>query len=271
HKFDLGLLTPEGVVTVLSDQILMIILAGLILCIVMPWAVRQRRSGDEIGGLVATGLGNMIEMVCEYFRKEVAEPAMGKYADKYVKYVWSVFFFVLTMNLLGLLPIQTLSKKLVGMSLGGTATGNIWVTGTLALLTLLLMVIGGLRYQGGTYLAHFNPGPVWMAPILVPIEIISTLARTVALAIRLFVAMLAGHILLAVLFSLIFLALDGLGNVAGMPLALLAVVASVAINLLEIFVASLQAFIFAYLTALFIGMSVNLHHDDHHDEAVAGH
>lgn len=273
RHFDLGFLTPEGFVTLLSNQILMIPLAGILLMMLMPLAVKRQKDGDEVERLVPTRFGVFIELICDYFYKEVAVPALGPHAERYVKYVWTVFFFILTMNLLGLVPIATLTEAALGHSYGGTATGNIWVTGTLAFLTLILMVGGGLLYQGKHYLAHFNPGPWWMAPLLVPIEIISTLARTIALAVRLFVAMLAGHILMAVLFSLIFLAIEGMGTGGGLPIAFLVVIASVAITLLEIFVAFLQAFIFAYLTALFIGMSVNLHHDDeheHHEPAVEG-
>ncbi len=274
RELDLGFLTPEGMITLLSDQILMIILAGLLLAVFLPLAMRRRHGSGPIDRLVFGKLGTLIEMICEYFYKEVAVPSIGPHAGKYVKYVWSVFFFVLTMNLLGLLPLATLTAPILGFPIGGSATGNIWVTGTLAFLTLGLMVSGGLIIGGKDYLAHFSPGPNWIAPLLVPIEIISTFARTIALAIRLFVAVLAGHILLAVLYSLIPMAIEGMGMGAGMPVAITVALAGVAINLLEIFVAFLQAFLFAYLTALFIGMSVNLHHDDHHAEgghAIDGH
>ena len=261
-----GLLTPEGAITVLSDQILMIVVAGLLLSIVLPLALRRRRDVSEIGRLTPSGFGNFVEMVCEYFRKEVAEPHLGKHADRFIKYIWSVFFFILTMNLLGLLPIPAISA-LWGTHLGGTATGNIWVTGTLAVLTLILMVVNGLRFGGKDYLLHFMPGPLYLAPLMIVVEVMGLFAKIFALAVRLFANMLAGHVLLAVLVSLILKAGSGLGVAGGLPIAVVIVGGSVAVSMLEIFVAFLQAFIFTYLTTLFIGMSVNVHHDEHAEAA----
>ncbi len=263
---DAGLLTPEGVVTVLSDQILMIIVAGILLAIGLPMVLRRRRDQSEIGKLTPRGFGNFIEMVCEYFRKEVAEPHLKGHTDRFIKYIWSVFFFILTMNLLGLLPIPAVSA-MWGYHLGGTATGNIWVTGTLAVLTLILMVVNGLRFGGKDYLLHFMPGPLFLAPLMIVVEVMGLFAKIFALAVRLFANMLAGHVLLAVLLSLILQAGSALGTGVGLGIAIPIVLGSVAVSLLEIFVAFLQAFIFTYLTTLFIGMSVNVHHDEHAEAA----
>ena len=164
--------------------------------------VRRRRGRSGVDALVPTGAANGLEAICEYLRKEVAEPALHEHTDRFIKYIWSVFFFVLTVNILGLLPIPAVSK-LFGTHLGGTATGNIWMTATLAIVTMVMMVINGLRLGGKAYLAHFCPGPLWMAPLLVPVEIIGLIAKVFALAVRLFANMIAGHILLAVLLSFI--------------------------------------------------------------------
>jgi len=171
---------------------------------------------------------------------------------------------VLTVNILGLIPIPAVSG-LFGIHLGGTATGNIWVTATLAIITMFMMIINGLRIGGKSYIAHFCPGPLWLAPLLVPVEIIGLIAKVFALAVRLFANMIAGHILLAVLLSFI-MAAGAVSTGLGLGVGLLVVSGSVAINLLELFVAFLQAFIFTFLTTLFIGMSVVFHHDDHHAE-----
>mgnify|MGYP003375744280 CR=1 FL=1 len=267
---DLGFLTPRGVVTLLSDQILMMILAGLLLVLFVPRLARRRAGSDPIGRLVPTGFGNFFESVCQYLRKEVAEPVLGAHTDRFIPYVWSAFFFVLTVNLLGLLPIQSLSA-LFGQHLGGTATGNIWVTATLAVLTLVMMVVNGLRFGGMAYVKHFCPGPLWLAPLLVPVEIIGLGAKTFALAVRLFANMIAGHILLGVLVGLIFSAAAALGSGGGLAIGVVVVLGSVAITLLEVFVAFLQAFIFTFLTALFIGMSVNVHHEHHEEAGAHGH
>ena len=109
-----------------------------------------------------------------------------------------------------------------------------------------------------------------MAPLLVPVEIIGLIAKVFALAVRLFANMIAGHILLAVLLSFI-MAAGAKSTGLGLGVGLLVVSGSVAINLLELFVAFLQAFIFTFLTTLFIGMSVVLHHDDHHAAPHDGH
>ncbi len=259
----LGPLTPNGVMTVLSDQIVMMIAAGLLLVLFVPALVARRKAKDALGSLVPSGFGNAIETICVYLREEVARPNLQEHTDRFVKYIWSVFFFILTINLFGLLPIAPVSK-LFGMHLGGTATGNIWVTGTLAICTLLMMVINGLRLGGTSYLAHFSPGPLWLAPLLVPLELIGILAKTFALTVRLFANMLAGHVLLAVLLGFIVNAMAKMGAV-GLGIAIPTIAGSVAINLLEIFVAFLQAFIFTFLTALFIGQSVVFHHGDEHD------
>ncbi|MBP9826204.1 MAG: F0F1 ATP synthase subunit A, partial [Thermoanaerobaculia bacterium] len=133
---DLGMLTPRGVITVLSDQIVMMIVAGLLLMFVFPLLLRRRAGADPIGRLVPTGFGNFVETVCQYLRKEIAEPVLGVHTDRFIQYVWSAFFFVLTINLLGLLPLHPVSA-LFGTHIGGAATGNIWVTATLAILTLI--------------------------------------------------------------------------------------------------------------------------------------
>jgi F-type H+-transporting ATPase subunit a len=265
----LGPLTPNGTITIFSDQIAMILLAGLLLVALVPMLVRRRRGRNGVDAMVPTGAANGLEAVCEYLRKEVAEPALHEHTDRFIKYIWSVFFFVLTVNILGLLPIPAVSN-LFGTHLGGTATGNIWMTATLALVTMAMMVINGLRLGGKAYLAHFCPGPIWMAPLLVPVEIIGLIAKVFALAVRLFANMIAGHILLAVLLSFI-MAAGAKSTGLGLGVGVLVVAGSVAINFLELFVAFLQAFIFTFLTTLFIGMSVVFHHDSHQTGPHEGH
>ena len=261
----LGPLTPRGEITLLSNHIVMMLVAALLLILFLPALVRRRAGSDPIGRLVPTGFANLIEMICQYLRTEVAEPALREHTDRFVNYIWSVFFFILTVNLLGLLPIPALAQ-LAKTPFGGTATGNVWVTGTMALVTMGMMVVNGIRLGGRHYLAHFCPGPWWLAPLLIPVEIIGLIARIFALAIRLFANMIAGHILLAVLLSFILLAGAAMGAGGGFAIAVPVVVGSVANTLLEIFVAFLQAFIFTFLTALFLGSSIIFHHEEHHEE-----
>jgi F-type H+-transporting ATPase subunit a len=265
-----GLLTPEGKISVLTDQTAMMIVAGLLLILFVPALVRRRRGTGEVDRLVPTGSANFFEAICEYLRKEVAQPNLHEHTDRFIKYIWSVFFFILTCNVLGLLPIAALSAPF-GIHLGGTPTGNVWVTAALAICTLFLMVFNGLRLGGKHYIAHFCPGPLWLAPVLVPVEIVGLIAKIFALTVRLFANMLAGHILLAVLLGFILSAFGSMGYGGGFGIAIPAVLGSVAITLLEIFVAFLQAYIFTFLTTLFIGQSVVFHHGGpgelHHEGA----
>ena len=252
--------------TLLDSHIVMLMLAGFLLILLLPIWVRRRRGTDAVGSLVPTGAGNAVEAICEYLRKEVARPALQEHTDRFIKFIWTVFFFILTVNLLGLLPISGL--KLMGAHLGGAATANPWITGTMALITLGMIVINGLRLGGKQFLAHFNPGPIWLSWLLIPIEVVGLLARVFALIVRLCANMIAGHVLLAVLLSFIFSA-AAKGIAGGLGVAVPVVLGSVAITLLEIFVALLQAFIFTFLTTLFIGQAVVFHHDGHHEGAEA--
>lgn len=267
---DLGFLTPRGAITLLSDQITALVAGGLLLVLLLPVLVRRRRGTDTIGRLVPAGFANALEAICQYLRKNAYEPVLGAHTDRFVKYLWSVFFFVLTLNLIGLLPIPAISG-LFGIHLGGTATGNIWLTATLAVLTMVLVIANGLRFGGMDYVKHFCPGPLWLAPILVPVEIIGLVAKGFSLAVRLFANMLAGHVLLGVLLGFVLTAGQAFGTGGGLAVAIPIVLGSVAISMLEIFVAFLQAFIFSFLTALFIGMAVNVHHEEHPEGAAAHH
>ncbi len=264
---DYGALTPEGVVTLFSDHISMILVAGLLLMLVLPMSVRRKSGGSEIDQLVPHGFTNFLEVICQYLREQVAAPLLEEHTDRFIKYIWSVFFFVLTLNLLGMLPISAITP-MFGLHLGGTATANVWVAGTMALITLVMAVFNGLRIGKMDYIKHFCPGPLWMAPLLVPIEIFGLLAKIFALTVRLFANMVAGHLILAVLLSFI-LGAGSASAALGLGVAVPVVLGSVALNILEIYVAFLQAFIFTFLTTLFIGMSIVFHHDDHHDEATA--
>lgn len=253
-----------GGYVVFSRHVIMQLLAGGLLILLLPRLLRK--SGGELaapkGGL------NVLEAICQYLRKEVAAPALGVHTDRFIKYIWSVFFFILFSNLLGLLPLDAISSLLFGqIYFGGTSTGNIWTTGTLAVLSMIMIVGNGLRLQGMAYLAHFCPGPLWLAPLLIPVEIIGLIAKIFALAVRLFANMLAGHILLAVLLSFIGQAGAAFGFGLGyLGIGLAALFGSVAVNLLELFVAFLQAFIFTFLTTLFIGQAVVIEHHNGHEE-----
>ena len=261
-----GLLTSF---TFLSNHIVMLILAALSVMVFVPWACRFTPTEDPVRDYTPKGWRNFFEFICQYLRQEVARPVLHEHTDRFIPFVWSTFFFVLFVNLWGLLPLEPVTRPLMSRfgfhhGIGGAATGNIWVTATLAVVTLGMVVINGLRLGGVRYLGHFCPGPVWLAPLLVPVEIIGLIAKIFALAVRLFANMVAGHVLLAVLLSFIGLAAGALGAAGGLFVGLLVVLGSVAFNFLELFVAFLQAFIFTFLTTLFIGMAVIVHHEEAH-------
>lgn len=265
---NLGWLTQGGKVTLLDSHIVMMMLAAVLLILLVPFSARRRRGAGEVDSLVPTGSGNAVEAICEYLRNEVALPNLGEYTDRFIKFIWTVFFFVLTVNLLGLLPINSI--KLLGAHIGGSATANPWITGTLALITLGMVVVNGIRLGGRQFFAHFNPGPLWLSPLLIPIEVVGLVARIFALIVRLCANMVAGHVLLAVLLSFILSAMEK-SLASGLGIAVPVVLGSVAINLLEIFVAFLQAFIFTFLTTLFIGQSIVFHHHDDHAAGAQAH
>ncbi|MEM9290756.1 MAG: F0F1 ATP synthase subunit A [Acidobacteriota bacterium] len=259
-------LTPAGEITLFSDQIAMMILAGLLLIFVLPALLRRRAGSDDIGSLVPTGAANALEAICDFLRKEVVEPNLHGYTDRFIKFFWSLFFFILTINLLGLIPFHPVTALFLPKAIGGTATANIWVTATLAILCLLIWVYNGVTIGGKEYFAHFCPGPMWLAPLLVPLEVIGLVAKVFSLAVRLFANMMAGHVLLAVLLGFILSA--GQASVAaGLGIAVPVIAGSVAIFMLEIFVACLQAFIFTFLAALFLGQSIVFHHGEDHAHA----
>lgn len=133
-----------------------------------------------------------------------------------------------------------------------------------------MIIVNGLRLHGMNYVKHFFMGPFPINVLIAVLEVVGLFAKSFALAIRLFANMVAGHILLAVLLS--FIAMAGTaGAVVGFAIAIPVVLGSVAITMLELFVAFLQAFIFTFLTSVFIGLAVNIHHDHEHEADEHGH
>ncbi len=228
----------------LSKMSAMLILASSLLILLFLLGARK-----QDGGLVPRGrLANFLEMMVVFVRNEIAIPNIGPEAGpRYVPYLLSVFFFILAVNLLGLFPWMS------------SATGNIAVTGALAAITFLLTQIASIRSAGFRgYLKHLTGGvPVFLWPIMIPVEVLGLFTKPFALTLRLFANMLAGHIVLFCLIGLIFF----IGHIA---VAAVAVPLGMAIYFLELFVAFLQAYIFAMLSSLFIGMGVAMgHHEEH--------
>ncbi|HEX7977094.1 MAG TPA: F0F1 ATP synthase subunit A [Gemmatimonadaceae bacterium] len=224
-----------------TKHVVMLLVAAILLCVVMITAARAHvRHTHEAGR--PKGFAAGIEAMVLFIRQEVALPNLGHHGEKYAPFILALFFFILFANLLGLIPY------------GSTATGNVSVTATLAIVTFFVVEIAGIRAQGAGYLNtifYWNKDlhpviRVLMFLIMSPIEVVGKLAKPFALAIRLLANMTAGHIVVLALIGLIF---TFKSYVIGTAPALMAV----AIMMLELFVAFLQAFIFSLLAAVFIG------------------
>jgi len=230
-----------------SKHVVMMWLAALLLLGLLLLVVVPRRS------LVPRGVYNFFELLVQFVR-DIAVSNIGKRdADRFVPYLASAFFFILFMNLLGLVPFLA------------TATANVSVTVGLALFTFVVTQYAALKAQGlGGYLAHLTGGVpkslAWLWPIMIPVEILGLFTKPFALTIRLFANMVAGHFVILALLGLIF--------AISVFVAPVSIALALAIFLLELFVAFVQAYIFTMLSALFIG--AGLVHHGHGDDAEHG-
>jgi F-type H+-transporting ATPase subunit a len=219
--------------------------------------------------------GNLIEVVVLYLRDKVIRPQLGHDANKFTPLLLTCFFFILFNNLLGLVPIIDLQYIIGYLAfgsenyadakvIGGTATGRLGVTIALALVVFVAWNVHGIKSNGfGGWAKHFLGGaPLYLAPLMVIVEVMGLIIKPAALAVRLFANMTAGHVLLATLILLPVMIYPALGP-AALAGSIVSIPAAVAIFFLEIFVALLQAFIFMFLTTIFIGQMAHHEHDDH--------
>jgi len=193
-------------------------------------------------GKAPKGLQSLIEPIIVFVRDDIAKPNIGHKYAKFMPYLLTVFFFIWFNNLLGLVPI---------FPGGANVTGNIALTFVMAFGTMIIVNINGNKY----YWKHiFRPDvPWWLYPIMIPVELIGIISKPFALMIRLFANITAGHIIVLSLISLIFI-------FETLAIAPVSVAFVLFMDVLELLVAFLQAFIFTLLTALFIGMAVEEHH-----------
>ncbi|QHI94937.1 F0F1 ATP synthase subunit A [Aristophania vespae] len=199
--------------------------------------------GMRPAAVVPDRLQAAAEMSYEFIR-DLAVGTIGEKGTVFFPFVFALFFFILTGNYLGLLPYSF------------TFTSHIAVTLAMALTVFIMAILASLRYQGIGFLKHFMPegAPIALAPILIPIEILSYLSRPISLSIRLFANMVAGHVLLEV-FASFTIMLAGLG-VAGHILAVAPIVINIALMALELLVGLLQAYVFAILTCIYLREAV---------------
>jgi F-type H+-transporting ATPase subunit a len=237
--FDLGPVRVE-----ITKHLVFLVLASAIVLIVVRLAIRSYREG------IPTGIGAAVETLVVYVRDEIAEKNIGHDGLKYTPLLLSFFFFILFAALLGLLPFSS------------TSTGNISVTLGLAIVAFIAMQFAGIAKYGVVH--HFTnmipPGlPMWLLPIIIPVELLGMFSKPFALMIRLFANMLAGHMVITTLLLLIPL-MSAIGLVFGVPMIPISLALALFIMVLEVLVAFIQAYVFTLLTSIFIGMSAHPAH-----------
>ena len=229
----------------------MIIALGLLVWVMLSIA-KKYKQGEGVNS-APKGTQSLLEPVINFIKDEVAKPNLGHKYQKYLPYLLTVFFFILINTLVGLIP--------------GTAnvTGNIAFTMVLALISFIVILFSSNKHYWGHIV---NPSvPVGIKPILIIVEILGIFTKPFALMIRLFANMIAGHIIIICLISLIFI-FGAMSKTAGWGFSPLSVAFVIFIYFIEILVAFLQAYIFANLTAVFVGQAFEGGHADvdHHED-----
>jgi F-type H+-transporting ATPase subunit a len=230
----------------------MIIALALLVWLMLSVAKRYREQGS---GKAPSGMQNLMEVLITFIRDEVGKPNLGPKYNKYMPYLLTVFFFILINNLVALIP--------------GTAnvTGNIAFTLVLGVISFIVIMFSTNKHYWGHI---FNPPvPGGVKPIMIPVEVLGIFTKPFALIIRLFANMIAGHIIIICLISLIFI-FGNLSSGVGWGFSPVSIAFTIFIYFIEILVAFIQAYIFANLTAVFVGQAFEgSHHDtDHHEDAV---
>lgn len=229
-------------------MVIEVVVAILMLAIFIPLG-RKLASGRAPKGR----LWNLFEVILLFVRNEIARPAIGSHdADRFLPFLWTQFFFILFLDLFGLLPWA------------GSPTGALGATGGIAAITFIVVVGAGMFRFGPIgfwtgQVPHMDVPPVmaiFLKPMIFGIEVLGILVKHSILAVRLFANMFAGHLVLAVVMGFIAQTAATLLWYGVMPVSVLG---ATALNMLELMVACLQAYVFTFLSALFIGMAVHQH------------
>jgi F-type H+-transporting ATPase subunit a len=228
------------------------IVAAILLCILFIGLANRMRRANGAKGL----FWSLLEAMVVFIREQVARPAIGRHdADRFTPFLLTLFFFILACNLLGLLPWL------------GSPTGAMATTGALALLSFGAVIWAGVSRLGPlgflrAQVPHMDlplPLAVLLKPMIFGIELLGLLIKHFVLAVRLLANMLAGHLVLAVIVAFVAASFTSYASPTWLGVTVASVGGALAISLLELFVAFLQAYIFAFLAALFIGMAVHPH------------
>lgn len=222
--------------------------------IVLFWLLLSvAASAKKNKGKAPHGLQNLLEPVIVFIRDEVAKPAIGdKKFEKFMPFLLTVFFFILVNNFMGLIPIPPF---------GANVTGNISITLVLALFTFLITSFNGNKHY---WKEIYNPEVPWWLKFPIPlmpiVELSGVITKPFVLMVRLFANMLAGHMIVTVFVSLIFIFASIMGPVAGFGISPVSILFSVFILLLDVLVSFIQAYVFTLLSALYFGMATAEHH-----------
>ncbi|MEE8462579.1 MAG: F0F1 ATP synthase subunit A [Acidobacteriota bacterium] len=269
--------TVLGINFSVTKHVLMLWIVAVLLFVLITWSTRKYLKQDRP---IPAGFMNALEAVVQFIRDSIVLPNVGKkFVNTWTPLVLTFFFFIVTANAFGLIPIfevlgvvdrfilhtdqeSILNRMLHG---GATATGNYNVTAALAIITFLAIIVAGTKAHG--FIKHWKnlvpPGLAWPVYfLLIPIEVMAMLVKPFALTMRLAANMMGGHIAILAILSFVFifsemfqsvLAGVGVGLVVSLPLV-------VGVSALEIIIVLVQAYVFSLLTAVFIGMAINVHH-----------
>jgi len=273
----LELPTILGINFSVTKHVLMLWIVAVLLFVLITWSTRKYLKQDRP---IPTGFMNALEAVVQFIRDSIVLPNVGKkFVNTWTPLILTLFFFIVTANAFGLIPmfevlgavdrfiLHTDHESIINRLLhgGATATANYNVTAALALITFLAIIVAGTKAHG--FIQHWKnvvpSGLAWpVYIILIPIELMGMLVKPFALTMRLAANMMGGHIAILAILSFVFifsemfqsvLAGVGVGLVVSLPLV-------VGVSTLEIIIVLVQAYVFTLLTAVFIGMAINVHH-----------
>lgn len=239
----------------LTKFLVFILIAAVVVGVALIWVANKMRSGEPPRGQ----LWNMLESLIFFVRDKIAIPGVGEHdANKYAPFLTTLFLFIFVCNLFGMLPFLP------------SPTAHIYVTGALAIIAFGVIHTTGILAHGwggylNTFIPHIEVKPAFIKWILVigmaSLEYLTAFIRVIILAVRLFANMLAGHTVLFMILFFIKLVADPLYQIPiakdwmYWPVSIFSVVLVTALSLLELFIAGLQAFVFTFLTAVFIGLA----------------
>jgi F-type H+-transporting ATPase subunit a len=259
-----------------TKHVLMVWVVAAIVFVVVTLAVRRYLRQDRH---IPSGFMNGLEFIVLYVRDNIAEPNVGKkWVNTYTPLLLTLFVFIFTANLIGIIPIFDVLSLINHTILhapedsffaqvlhgGVTATGNYNVTAALATVTFLTIIVAGSRAHG--FVQHWknlvpHGVPLALYPLLIPLEIIGMLVRPFALTMRLAANMTGGHIAILAILSFVFIFFELFGQAAAMGVGLvLSLPVGVGLSGLELIVILVQAYVFTLLSAVFIGMAIHAHH-----------